>query len=101
MTDKRVQIVELRAECIDEYFRGNMAVIEGLPDDATLKRTWEEPARQTYCFMFESDQFPTVEEGAEPPRADLVVAQRRVNTTDYWVCPNCNETLENGDVRCK
>lgn len=99
MTDNRVQIVEIRERSIDEYFRGNMAVIEGLPDDATLQRTWQEPARQTFCFLFESEEFPVVEEGEEPPRADIVVAQRRVNTSDYWVCPNCTESLENGDVR--
>lgn len=99
MTDKRVQIVEVRAENIDDFFRGDCAIIEGLPDDATLKQTWDEPARQTYCFMFESEEFPQVEPGAEPPRVNLAIAKRRVNTADYWVCPNCHETLENGDVR--
>lgn len=99
MTTKRVQIVEVRSENINDLFRGDIAVVEGLPDDATLVKTWDEPARQTYCFMFESEEFPTVEQGAEPPIADITVAQRRVNTTDYWVCPNCHDVLENGDVR--
>lgn len=101
MSDKRVQIVEIRAENINDFFRGNFTVIEGLPDDADLVRTWEEPARRTFCFMFESEEFPTVEEGAEPPRVDLSIAQRRVNTASHWVCPNCNDVLENGDVRCE
>lgn len=101
MSIKRVQTVEINGENIEEYFTGEIAVIEGLPDDATLVQTWAEPARQTHCFMFESEEFPAVEEGKEPPRADITVAQRRVNTSDYWICPNCTETLENGDVRCE
>jgi hypothetical protein len=100
MTEKRVQIVEVTDENIGQLFRGNMAVIEGLPEDAELVRTWDEPARQTYCFMFESEEFPTVEQGEKTPEADIAVAQRRINVSDYWVCPNCFETLENGDVRC-
>jgi len=96
---KRVQIVEVRHESITPLFTGDMAVVEGLPDDAELMRTWEEPARQTFCFMFESEEFPAVEEGAEPPKNEIVVAERRVNTATHYVCPNCHDTLDNGDVR--
>lgn len=98
MASKRVQIVEINEESINEFFRGDFAVIEGLPDDATLVRTWDEPARQTFCFMFESEEFPVVEEGAEAPVVDIAVARRRVNQSRYHVCPNCFDTLENGDV---
>lgn len=97
--NRRVQIVEIQGDQIEKYFTGEMTVIEGLPDDASLVKTWDEPARQTYCFMFESDEFNEVEQGAEAPRAELAIAERRVNAKDHWVCPNCHDVLENGDVR--
>lgn len=97
---KRIQVVEIPSENIEEYFSGDMAVIEGLPDDIELYRTWDDAARQTYCFAFQSEEFPVVPQGEEPPRAEIVVAERRVNRKDYWVCPTCNETVQNGDVVC-
>jgi len=98
MSENRVQIVEVMAENINDFFRGNFTVIEGLPDDAELVDTWDEPRRDVYCFMFESEEFPVVAEGEEAPTAQISVAQRRVNTSKYWVCPNCHDVLENGDV---
>jgi len=98
MTEKRVKIVEVMDENIGKLFRGGISVISGLPDDAELIRTWEEPHRRVFCFMFESEEFPPVEEGEEPPKEDIVVAERRVNTSSHWVCPNCTEVVENGDV---
>lgn len=95
---KRVQIVEIFGEDVEDFFAGDLTVIEGLPDDISLVRTWDEPARQCFCFMFESEEFPVVEEGAEPPRAEVTVARRRVNQSTHWVCQNCNEVHENGDV---
>ena len=99
MKEKRVQIVEVDGEHLTDFFRGNFTVIEGLPDDATLERTWEEPARHTYCFMFESEEFPVVEEGKEPPRTNIVTVKRRVNQSTHWVCQECHNTLDNGDLR--
>jgi len=99
MKEKRVQIVEVHEENIGDFFRGNFTVIEGLPDDAELIRTWQDHPRQTFCFMFKSDEFPVVEEGEKAPVADIVVAERRVNSKDWHVCPNCMDTIENGDVR--
>jgi len=98
MGEKRVKIVEIAGERIEEYFAGNMTVIEGLPDDITLVRTWEEPARNTFCFMFESEQFPVIEEGENVPKEEIVVSERRVNTYTHYVCPNCHDVLDNGDV---
>lgn len=101
MSERRVQIVEIDSESIDDFFRGNLTVIEGLPDDATLVRTWDEPAKQVYCFMFESEEFPTVGEGEAAPTTEITVAQRRVNSSTHWVCPNCTDVVESGDVRCE
>lgn len=98
MSEKRVQIVEVFGENIEDFFSGDFTVIEGLPDDIELVQMWDEPPRQCFCFMFESEEFPVVEEGAEPPRHDIVVAKRRVNESTHWVCDNCHETHENGDV---
>lgn len=98
MSEKRVQIVEVFGPDIEEFFKGDFTVIEGLPDDISLVRTWNEPHRQCFCFMFESEEFPVVEEGAEPPKAEIVTAKRRVNRSTHWVCDNCHETLDNGDV---
>lgn len=98
MSERRVQVVEVYGENINELFRGDLTVIEGLPDDAELVRTWDEPARDVYCFMFESDQFPKVEQGKSAPTANITVAQRRVNTASHWVCRNCHEVTESGDV---
>lgn len=95
---KRVQIVEIYGEDIEDFFAGNMTVIEGLPDDIELVQTWDEPAKQCYCFMFKSEEFPVVEEGEKAPRAEITIAQRRVNQSTHWVCQNCHETHENGDV---
>jgi hypothetical protein len=98
MSERRVQIVEVYGENINELFRGGLTVIEGLPDDAELVKTWDEPAREVYCFMFESEEFPIVDNGESAPVADITVAQRRVNTKTHWVCPNCTEVTESGDV---
>lgn len=97
--NRRVQVVEIHGEKMNELFRGDMTIIEGLPDDAELVKTWDEPARQVHSFLFESEEFPVVEQGEEAPVADIVVAERRVNQATHWVCPNCHDTLENGDVK--
>lgn len=95
---KRLRRVEIRGERIEDYFTGDMTVIEALPDDSRLVDMWNDPRRQTYNLVFESEEFPVVAEGAEIPEADILVAERRCNNVTHWVCPNCFETHENGDV---
>lgn len=96
---KRLGCVVVTGENIEKYFTGDMTIVEGLPDDARLVDTWNEPARQRYVFMFESDEFPVVPEGETVPEVDISVVERRVNNCTHWVCPNCLDTHTNGDVK--
>jgi len=95
---RRLQVVEIAGENIEKFFTGEMTIIEGLPDDAALYKFWEEPARDVYCFAFESEEFPVLNEGEKIPVVDISVVQRRVNNSTHWVCPNCFDTHTNGDI---
>lgn len=99
MKEKRLQKVVIPSEAIEDFFRGDRMIIEGVPDDADLVETWDEPARQTYNFVFESDEFPVVPQGEEIPEVDITSVQRRCNSTRYFICPNCQNTIENGDIK--
>lgn len=99
MRERRVQRVTVPSESIEEYFRGDRMIIEGVPDDADLVRTYDDPARMTFNFIFESEEFPVVEEGGEMPELEIAAVKRRCNVKDYIVCPTCHETINNGDVR--
>lgn len=46
----------------------------GLPDDITFRGLHEEPAKQSYLVVFESDEFDPVPEGKQIPVRRLVGA---------------------------
>jgi hypothetical protein len=96
--EKRLRRVPIRSKNISNFLAGNMAVIEGLPDDVEVVRTYEDPAAQSYYFVVRSDEFPPVEEGEEIPETELAIVQRRIRACDYWTCPNCHEVTESGDI---
>lgn len=97
-SERRLMQVPIYGEEISDFFTGDLTCVEGLPDDITLKRTYEDPRRQAYVFIFESEEFPVVEEGEEIPETDIVTVRRRVNSSTHWVCGNCHETHDNGDI---
>jgi len=98
MNHKRVRQVIFPKEQFTELVKGNSAVIEGLPDDIDMVNVWEQPSTQTYHFAFESEQFPRIEEGTEIPEANITTVHRRLNNSEWYMCPNCHETHKNGDI---
>jgi hypothetical protein len=98
MNHNRVRQVVLPKEQFTEFLRGDGAVVEGLPSDIEMVNVWEQPSTQTYHFALKSEEFPRIDEGTEIPEANITTVHRRLNNTDWYTCPNCHETFENGDV---
>lgn len=64
-SEKRVEAVRMTREVINPLFRGDMAMMCGLPDDAEFRRFYRDGARDLLIFVFESDEFEPVD-GGEP-----------------------------------
>jgi hypothetical protein len=71
-------------EVIDPLFRGDMAMICGMPDDATYQRMYRDSARDMVVFVFESEAFDPIGEGEKIPMRNAysksVTADVRKNT---------------------
>lgn len=82
--EKRVKAVEMTREIVNPLFRGDLAMMCGLPDDATFKRFYRDGERDMLLFVFESEEFDIVEEGERIPHkqayARSVDADVRNNT---------------------
>lgn len=70
-SQKRIKAVKVTREVVNPLFRGDMAVIAGLPDDANFVRFYNEPRRDLLMFVFESDEFQPVTEGEVIPEMSI------------------------------
>lgn len=66
-SEKRVKSVRMTREVVNPLFRGDMAMICGLPDDADFKRFYRDGARDMLVFVFQSEEFDPVKEGEKIP----------------------------------
>lgn len=69
-SEKRIKGVRMTREVINPVFRGDVAVMCGLPDDADFKRFYRDGTRDMLVFVFESDEFDVVKEGDKIPYKD-------------------------------
>jgi hypothetical protein len=83
---KRVKAVQITREVVNPLFRGDMAVIAGMPDDANFVRFYNEPRRDLLMFVFESDEFEPVTEGEVIPEMsiDTHTVDANVRRSDEW-----------------
>lgn len=72
---RRLGRVRLNDELIEPLFRGDLTVIEGLPDDARYRRMYEDPVHGCTWFVFKSREFEPLDEGDEIPVVDVTVAK--------------------------
>ena len=61
---KRVRCTEEFVECL---FTEKMAIVAGMPDNASFKNFEYDPARNEFNFIFESSEWEPVDEGGEIP----------------------------------
>jgi hypothetical protein len=87
--DERVKAVPMTREVVEPLFRGDMAMVCGMPDDARFVRFYNEPRRDLLMFVFESEEFDIVEEGAVIPEKDAVVKEidADVRTNMEYITP--------------
>jgi len=55
-----------------DLFDPQTRTVNGLPDDASLVKMYEAPARDTFEIMIQSETFTPVDEGEQVPEYDLV-----------------------------
>lgn len=60
--DRRVVRVPVYREWVEQLFRGDLAIVERLPDDIRFTGAYHDPLRDTYYFKFKSEQFEPVPE---------------------------------------
>lgn len=60
-----------RVRCTQEFVEGlfteKMAIVAGMPDDASFEDFEYDPSRNEFHFIFESDEWEPLSEGAEIP----------------------------------
>lgn len=76
---KRVQLTE---DFITHLFRGEMAMVAGLPDDASFEDFTYDPSTMQLQFVFSSDEWEPVDEGEEIPFIEATCAEITGGTTE-------------------
>lgn len=66
-TERRLKRVRCTAEFVEGLFTEKMAIVAGMPDDASLEDFSYDPSRNELQFIFHSEQWDKVAEGAEIP----------------------------------
>lgn len=72
------KVVLVSHEALESFFKGSDGYGSNLPDDARLLRFYHETKRNgefvdTYVFLFESDEWEEVPEGAYIPQFDAAI----------------------------
>ena len=68
MSNKRLRRVGVPEEFVDLLFSGGTKIISGLPDDTTVTDCYNEPQRQSFFFIVQSEEFEPVPEGEIIPQ---------------------------------
>lgn len=69
----QVRRIVIGREFILDLFDPQTRFVNGLPDDATFVKMWQDPSRDTFEIMIQSETFTPVEEGEQVPEYDLVM----------------------------
>jgi hypothetical protein len=69
---RQVKRIVIGREVLLDIFNPQTRCVNGLPDDATLVKWWNDPARDSFEIMIQSETFPPVEEGEKAPEYDIV-----------------------------
>lgn len=65
--NRRLKRVRCTQEFIECLFTQEMAVVAGMPDDTTFEQFDYDPARMEFQFIFSSQEWDKIAEGAEIP----------------------------------
>lgn len=84
--ERRLVRVPIYDEVVNELFQGGAKVLTGLPDDATLRRTYRDASTDSWYFIFQSESFDRVGEGEILPEVTLDVAtdDRLTHLVQSW-----------------
>lgn len=66
-TGRRLRRVRCTKEFVECLFTEKMAIVAGMPDDASFENFDYDPARNEFHFIFSSDEWESIAEGAEIP----------------------------------
>lgn len=77
VSDKSRRIKRVRAteQVIESLFGGEVTMVAGLPDDAELEYFEYDPSRNELQFIFSSEQWERIDEGAMIPVIEASVVQ--------------------------
>lgn len=77
VSDKSSRIKRVRAteQVIESLFGGEVTMVAGLPDDAELEYFEYDPSRNELQFIFSSEQWERIDEGAMIPVIEASVVQ--------------------------
>lgn len=64
---RRLKRVRCTKDFIEGLFTEKMAIVAGMPDDATFEDFDYDPSRNEFQFIFQSDEWEPIAEGAEIP----------------------------------
>lgn len=84
--ERRIKRVQITDEIIYDLLSGRFVRLEGLPDDAMIRRTYRDATTDSWWFVFQSDTFNPVEEGEVIPEHEMVVVteNRLRKLVDIW-----------------
>lgn len=68
----QVRRIVIGREFILDLFDPQTRVVNGLPEDASFVKMWEDHTRDTFEIMIQSETFTPVEQGEQVPEYDLV-----------------------------
>lgn len=77
--EKRIKRVRLTEQFMENLFRGECAMVAGLPDDISMENFHYDPSRNELQFIFSSDEWDKVKEAATIPATELYQVEIQSN----------------------
>jgi len=72
---RRIRRVRATQDSIEAIFKGELAVVAGMPDDASMENFHYDPSRDELQFVFSSSEWSEIAEGAKIPLVQAHVIQ--------------------------
>jgi hypothetical protein len=74
-TNRCVKRVRMTEEVFEHLFKGEMTMVAGMPDDASFEDFNYDPSRMEFQFIFSSDEWEPIPEGAAIPVFDVTCVE--------------------------
>ena len=72
---RRIRRIRASQDSIEAIFKGELAVVAGMPDDASMEDFHYDPSSNELQFIFSSNEWSKIGEGAEIPLVQAHVIQ--------------------------